>query len=62
MRSWAGAGEHLTLNQLSKEGAKSFLSNCTRTPDKGQEWDDNSLVPEKQRKEHEMVSLSPGQS
>lgn len=48
VRSWA-RGEHLTLAQLSKEGAKSFLSNCTRTPDKGQEWDDNSVVPEKQR-------------
>ena len=46
VRSWA-RGEKLTLDQLSKEGAKSLLSNCTRTPDKGQEWDDNSVVPKR---------------
>jgi len=44
VRSWA-RGEHLALYQLSKEGANSLLSNCTRTPDKGQERGDNSVVP-----------------
>lgn len=44
VRSWA-RGEHLALDQLSKEGANSLLSNCARTPDKDQEQDDNSVVP-----------------